>query len=216
PPDTSSLPISAGATSAMALDIADVPANPADWATSPYSPLEPSAIAAPDNAVQLDFTGAEGGLNAAGDVGTGFTMVQPSSADATYYLPQNLSVADSKLNILTTPGLAHAKPGIGVSGDVNKQDNTLGVGLDTDEGESVRLTTTLQSPNGAWNSAQGGLWFGPNDDNYVKLAVIGNSTTAGNTSARQVQLSRETGGAVPNETTDQRSETKTQTALSGG
>src|SRR5690606_20148636 len=76
--------------------------------------------------------------------------------------------------------------------------------------------TTLQSPNGAWNSAQGGLWFGPNDDNYVKLAVIGNSTTAGNTSARQIQLSRETGGAVPNATADQRTVTTTHAALSGG
>src|SRR5699024_9408266 len=70
--------MSAGATSALALPIDEVPANPAEWATSPYSPLEPTAIAAPNNALQLDFTGAEGGLNATGDVGTGFTMVQPS------------------------------------------------------------------------------------------------------------------------------------------
>ncbi|WP_454085363.1 PA14 domain-containing protein [Georgenia sp. Marseille-Q6866] len=202
-----------GATSALGLPIDEVPTDPSEWATTPYSPLGPGSIAAPDNTVELDFTGTEGGLNTSGDVGTGFTMIQPSSADSTYYLPQNLSVSDSKLNILATQGIAHANAA-GATGDVNKQDNTLGVGVDATDA-ILRFTTTLESPSGVYGSAQGGLWFGPNDDNYVKLAVLGNGTQS-NTSGRQIQLSRETNGAVPNATTDQRTLTTTAAALGTG
>ena len=78
------------ATPAFALPIAQVPANTADWASTPYSPLQPGEIAATGNTKALTFDGTEGGLNASGDVGTGFTMVQPSTADPQWYLPENL------------------------------------------------------------------------------------------------------------------------------
>ena len=177
---------------ATALPLAEVPADTADWATTPYSPLQPVEIAAPGNALSLPFDGAAGGLNASGDVGTGFTMVQPSTADDRWYVPENLSVSDGNLNITATKGIAylHYDPA-GTGATRNKQDNTLGVGLDA-TGKTLRLSTTVTSPAGAYNSAQGGIWFGPNDDNFLKLVIAGSGSSATATN-RQIQLSRETG-----------------------
>ncbi|WP_247828490.1 PA14 domain-containing protein [Arthrobacter antioxidans] len=179
------------ATPAIALPIAEVPANTADWATTPYSPLEPVEVAASGNDLQLTFDDDAGGLNAAGDVGTGFTMVQPSSSDPTYYVPQNLQVANGSLNIAATKGIAYLKNGTAASDiDKNKQDNTLGVGL-TASDNVLRFTTTLKSPSTSTSSAQAGIWFGPTDDDYVKLVLASPSDTG-----RQIQLSREVAGVT--------------------
>ncbi|MET4639857.1 fibronectin type 3 domain-containing protein, partial [Mycetocola sp. 2940] len=184
------------ATPAQALPIADVPANTADWASTPYSPLQPGEIAAPGNTKALTFDGTEGGLNASGDIPTGFTMVQPSTADPQWYQPGNLSVSGGKLNITATKGIAylHNDPAAGNGATRNQQDNTMGVGLSA-EGKVLRLTTTVTSP-AAYNSAQAGLWFGPNDDNFVKLAIAGSGTTAGSGN-RQIQLAREVAAVSP-------------------
>ena len=178
-----------GAVPATAVPVADVPPNAADWATTPYSPLPPAAIAV-DNDLELSFDGVDGGLHTGADVGTGFTMVQPSSADPTYYLPENLDVADSRLTVTATKGIAFAKPGGTTTGLVNQQENTLGVGVDPTD-TNLRFTTTLTSPATANSSAQAGLWFGPDDDNYVKLAVVASTATG-----RQIQLAREIGGVM--------------------
>uniref|UniRef100_UPI003EBD1E43 PA14 domain-containing protein n=1 Tax=Arthrobacter sp. Ld5 TaxID=649152 RepID=UPI003EBD1E43 len=197
------------ATPAAALPIAEVPANTADWATTPYSPLDPAEVAAPDNDLQLSFDGNAGGLNAAGDVGTGFTMVQPSSSDPAYYVPQNLQVANGNLNIAATKGIAYLKNGTAPNDiDKNKQDNTLGVGL-TASDNVLRFTTTLKSPTNSTSSAQAGIWFGPTDDDYVKLVLASPSDTG-----RQIQLSREVAG-VTNQAVggDQRNFDLTKAAL---
>ncbi|KAE8764160.1 hypothetical protein GB883_10290, partial [Georgenia thermotolerans] len=178
-----------GAVPATAVPVADVPPNAADWATTPYSPLPPAEVAV-DNELDLSFDGVDGGLRTGADVGTGFTMVQPSSADPTYYLPENLEVADGRLTVTATKGIAYTKPGGNSSGLVNQQENTLGVGVDTTD-TNLRFTTTLTSPAAATSSAQAGLWFGPDDDNYVKLALVASSTTS-----RQIQLAREIGGVM--------------------
>ncbi|WP_331229649.1 PA14 domain-containing protein, partial [Georgenia wangjunii] len=203
------------AVPAAAIPVADVPADATQWETSPYSPLPAAELAAPGNEIALTFDGTEGGLHSAADIDTGFTMVQPSSADPAYYVPGNLEVANGNLTITATKGIAYSKPGSGVSGDINKQDNTLGVGVDATE-TGVRLTTTLLSPADVHSSAQAGLWFGPDDDNYVKLAVIGNGNATTTKDSRQIQLSREIAGAtdttVP--TNDQVTISTTQAALS--
>ncbi|MFC8682673.1 hypothetical protein ACFT30_14240, partial [Microbacterium ureisolvens] len=173
------------------MPIAEVPTDPALWASKPYSPLAPSEIPVEGNNAVLDFGGAGGGLNASGDVPTGFTMVQPSTADSNYYVPQNLAVNAGKLNITATKGIAYLVNGpTGTDVTKNQQDNTLGVGLEP-AGKRLRLTTTLDVPTNMSDSAQGGLWFGPNDDNYVKLNVIATGATT-----RQIQIAREIGGVA--------------------
>ena len=124
-------------------------------------------------------------------VDTGFTMIQPSTSDGTYYVPSNLAVVGGKLNVTATKGIAYLLNGpTGNDVTKNQQDNTLGVGL-TPAGKRVRLTTTLNFPANGSDSAQGGLWFGANDNNYVKVDVLASSATV-----REVQIAREVNGAA--------------------
>ncbi|MDN3496524.1 hypothetical protein QL996_11330, partial [Planococcus sp. APC 4015] len=195
------------AAPATALPLAEVPASPSQWASTPYSPLAPAAIAVPGNSAILEFDGTGGGLHASGDIDTGFTMIQPSSAvnpsaptvllDTSYYLPANLSVAGGNLNILATKGIAFEKWASTTPGNTdwkNRQDNTLGVGLNPGTAP-IRLQTTILNPAGMHQSAQGGVWFGADDDNYFKVAFMGTNGTASDT-VRQVQLKRERVGAT--------------------
>ncbi|WP_235866267.1 hypothetical protein [Serinibacter arcticus] len=202
------LTLAAAGPPAAAMPVADVPVDPLTWASTPYSPLTPTELA-PDNDVALEFDGTGGGLHGAGDIDTGFSLVQPASAkisstdpaQRSAYLPQNLTVAGGNLTVATTKGIAFAVYGPnGNDATRNKQDNTLGVPLDTDD-KKVRLSTTLQLPTSANNAAQAGLWFGPNDDNFVKLAVTAPSTstaapTTGAPAERQIQLLVETNGVT--------------------
>ncbi|WP_199183405.1 hypothetical protein, partial [Cryobacterium sp. Y82] len=192
-----------GTMPAAALTVADIAEDPAAWATSPYSPLQPEEIAAPGNSLTLEFDEESGGLPASGDVGTGFTMVQPSSADSQWYLPNNLTVADGSLKIAASKGIAylHNAPTINNGGTRNQQDNTLGAGL-LASGKNLRLTTTLTAPSRVYNSAQAGLWFGPNDDNYLKLVMAAPGSSAG-ASNRQIQLGREVAAISTSTAVDQ-------------
>ncbi|WP_159449261.1 PA14 domain-containing protein [Demequina sp. NBRC 110051] len=175
------------------------------WPSS-YSPLPLDELVA-TNDVSLTFDGTEEGLHAGvgalgGDIG--FTMVQPSTSEQTtgtggadpgglyqgYYLPQFVSLAGGSLVIDATKGIQYITQGpSGTDRFRNTQDNAFGVPL-ASAGAKVQLTTTVSVPSNATNSAQGGLWFGPDDDNYVKLVVLTSGTS------RQVQLAREIGGAM--------------------
>ena len=180
----------------------ELPTSPSLW-PSAYSPL-PTAELVGDNSRALTFDGTDPGLHDADGQDTGFTMVQPSSADQSaaidptaqyqgYYLPQFLNVADGKLTLNPTKGIAFLTPPANAAGNdrwKNTQDNTLGVPIDP-AGTKMVFTTTLSMPSNAADSAQGGIWFGPNDDNYLKLVVAATSATV-----RQVQLSREVGGVT--------------------
>ncbi|MFF2631305.1 PA14 domain-containing protein, partial [Microbacterium sp. NPDC058021] len=180
----------------------ELPTSPSLW-PSAYSPL-PTAELVGDNSRALTFDGTDPGLHDADGQDTGFTMVQPSSADQSaaidptaqyqgYYLPQFLNVADGKLTLNPTKGIAFLIPPANAAGNdrwKNTQDNTLGVPIDP-AGTKMVFTTTLSMPSNAADSAQGGIWFGPNDDNYLKLVVAATSATV-----RQVQLSREVGGVT--------------------
>ncbi|KAA9088938.1 PA14 domain-containing protein, partial [Microbacterium radiodurans] len=174
----------------------------AQW-PSPYSPLPTAQVVAANN-TQLTFDGTTPGLHDGDGQDTGFTMVQPSTSEQSaaidpgslyqgYYLPQFLNVADGKLAINPTKGIAFlTMPANAANNDrwKNTQDNTLGLPVDS-AGKKLVFTTTLSVPNNASDSAQGGIWFGPNDDNYVKLVVAATSATQ-----RQIQISREVAGAT--------------------
>jgi N-acetylneuraminic acid mutarotase len=133
--------------------------------------------------VSLLFNGGDGGLNDKNGSGTGFRMADNPSArlaadgTPTYpvapgYEPSKLTLSNSRLNIVTNKGLAHLHPG--VSSETNSQINALGVGfLPTGK---FRLETTLVNPYASTKTLsymeQGGLWFGLNEDNHVKVVVV--------------------------------------------
>jgi hypothetical protein len=151
--------------------------------------------------VNLLFNGGDGGLNDKNGSGTGLRMADKPSArlaadgTPTYpgvpgYEPARLTLSNSRLHILTNKGLAHLHPG--VSSETNSQINALGVGFQPTG--RFRLETTLVNPYTSTRTLsymeQGGLWFGLNEDNYVRLAVV---TMA--SGKHQVEMRREVNAA---------------------
>ena len=114
----------------------------------------------------LDFSADHGGLQAGNGVGTGFTWVDKPTAGGTGYIPANLEVdtAASVLKITTTAGIATQA--------ANNQDNALGVGIDAADQISILDTTVVNLPALVPNFQQAGLWYGIDNDNYLKLVVV--------------------------------------------
>ncbi len=114
----------------------------------------------------LGFDQDHGKIQDGNGNGTGFTYIsQPTTG--TGYIPANLQVDTSgqgTISITTTNGI--------MAGSANTQDNALAVGIDAPNQVSVLSTTLVNPPYGAARSEQGGLWFGNDEDNYVKLEVI--------------------------------------------
>jgi glucose/arabinose dehydrogenase/N-acetylneuraminic acid mutarotase len=135
------------------------------------SPLACSEILV-DLPYELDFGGDHGKILDGNGVGTGFTHLDRPT-NATGYIPQNLKMntaAPGTLDVTTTPGIMYQAN--------DSQDNALAVGIAAPNQVSVLETTLLDPPAGSGNLEQAGLWFGNDEDNHVKLAVI---STAGGT-----------------------------------
>ncbi|GMA36961.1 hypothetical protein [Demequina litorisediminis] len=94
-------------------------------------------------------------------MGTGFTYVQPTT-HGQRYLPDNieLDLVGGDLNVTTTAGIQ--------SLGVNSLDNALGVGIDAPSQITSIGTTIEDVPAGTGNYEQAGLYFGIDEDNYVK------------------------------------------------
>jgi hypothetical protein len=150
---------------ALLLPVSDPPAE----AQTTCSPLACSEILV-DLPYELNFNSDHGKILDANSVGTGFTYIdQPTNG--TGYLPQNLTVNTAgagTLNVATTKGIMF-------TGN-NSQDNALSVGIAAPNQISVLKTTLLNPPAGSGNYEQGGLWFGNDEDNYVKLEVLSTPT----------------------------------------
>ncbi|MGB6150466.1 MAG: malectin domain-containing carbohydrate-binding protein [Pricia sp.] len=151
-----------------------------DIACSPISTLDCDEleVALP---FALDFDGTEGGLS-----NTGFTMVDNPSAriavdgpvsnpNVPGYEPSKLSLSNGNLVINANNGIAYRTNGTGAanSTDVNSQINTLGVGLDASSYGNFSIATTIVNPyaDGTNDSEQAGIWFGLDEDNFVKLVA---------------------------------------------
>ena len=135
---------------------------------------------------ELDFTDDRAGMEDANGVGTGFTWVQwPRRGDG--YIPNNLVIdkTNGLLNVTTTAGLAH--------GTTNSGDNVLGVGINGASQISALSTTISKPPAGSANNEQAGLWFGIDEDNYIKLGVI--STTGGTRIQSEVEVDANRSGS---------------------
>jgi hypothetical protein len=151
----------------------------------------------------LQFTGAEGGLADGTGTGTGFRMVDrpsaplvtPTFADVPGYEPSRLALnpaGSGTLAITTTAGIAYRTNGANTTTQTtltNSQVNALGVGVAAATHDLILQTTLLQPPAGTNNSEQAGLWFGLDEDNFLKLVVV--SAGGGNS---QFELRREING----------------------
>ncbi|MEM8929083.1 MAG: PKD domain-containing protein, partial [Bacteroidota bacterium] len=149
-------------------------------ACNPLSPLdcEDVEVSLP---LALDFSGSVANtILDSGGLGTGFTAVLEhsearragdlpiSDLNLNGYEPSLLNLSGGNLQILSQAGIAFRKPG--GSTNNNNQVNTLGVGLDN-LGQSIIIKTTLLNIVTGGSAAQAGLWFGFDEDNFVKLDV---------------------------------------------
>ncbi len=131
----------------------------------------------------LSFGGDAGGLQDKGAVGTGFTMVDrpsvnqypasPSNADVPGLESSLLSVRNGRLTVTSTRGSWNDTPTTGSNS--NTQVNALGVGFATPR-SAFDVVVDLAQPDFSSTDASGeqqaGVWFGLNEDNYVKLSLI--------------------------------------------
>ncbi|MDX2302650.1 MAG: malectin domain-containing carbohydrate-binding protein [Microscillaceae bacterium] len=130
---------------------------------------------------ELSFNGNEGGLKDKNGLGTGFTMVQKHSAarlpeDSPVscpviqgYEPSRLLLASNQLTLKASKGIAFLAPPAGSRN--NTQVNTLGIGLESFNKQLIVETKILNLKTGQ-GFAQTGLWYGLNEDNYIKFAAI--------------------------------------------
>lgn len=132
----------------------------------------------------LTFDGDRGGLVDKNGVGTGFTWVDKPTGPGTGYIPANLVVnpVASTLSITTTAGIAFLGE--------NNQDNALGVGIDAANQVSILETKLVNLPPMSGNLEQAGLWYGNDDNNYLKLVLISDP------SGPLVQFMEERGGIL--------------------
>jgi hypothetical protein len=121
-------------------------------------------------------TANNGGITDVNGVGTGFTFVQPNKNTTATSTPEynpgliDVNTTTGVLDLTTTGNATNGGPWEG--------DNTLVNGLQTTFDASTTtgawtITTRLQGPlsNLSNPSDQGGIYFGPNDDNYIKLVA---------------------------------------------
>ncbi|HEX8914153.1 MAG TPA: Ig-like domain-containing protein, partial [Humisphaera sp.] len=116
----------------------------------------------------LDFESDAGGLTDKDGTGTGFTWAQPNKNNNEYQ-PSLIDVTGGRLRITTT--------GTSLAGGPWENDNTLVNALQTQFNASTgsfSVTTRMVGPFGYLDQAseQGGLMFGPDQDNYVKLVLV--------------------------------------------
>jgi N-acetylneuraminic acid mutarotase len=145
---------------------------------------EPDADFIAADPFNLTFDADDDGLCDSNDVGTGFSWVDPPS-NGTGYLQDNLEVAGGELRVTTTAGLFQT--------NVNTQDNALAVGLEPQTNWKI-LTTLVDPPTPQpGNFQQAGVWFGNDEDNYVKLVVIAATNEV------RIQLLSEVSGSTSSE-----------------
>ena len=143
---------------------------------------------------RLDFSSPAGGLS-----GTGFTAVlapsrnrypaAPSDPAVPGYEPTLINVAGGVLTLTTTRGSLFQTQNENAAN--NTQVNALAVGFDATSPRIVRVRLLNPEFPDTANGEHAGLWFGLNEDNYVRLAVI-NRTGAG---LGTLELRREVAGA---------------------
>lgn len=150
--------------------------------------ISPASIICPQTIVaipyQLNFTGTEGGVLDKNNIETGFRMIVPhtaprlaedlpvSNTSVPGYEPSKIEITGGNLQLTSSKGLAFLKPP--ASSNNNTQVNTLGVGLQV-QNRRFMIETTLINPVTGTDFAQAGVWYGFDEDNFVKIDVINNT-----------------------------------------
>ena len=116
---------------------------------------------------RLDFVGPAGGLNDAGGLGTGFTRVE-AVPGRSGHVPANLRVGQpgGTLAVTTTKGTT--------TSGAHWADNALGVGIDAPSHLSLAQGTLL-GPCATGAGEEAGIFFGVDQRNQVRLAVVSGS-----------------------------------------
>ena len=173
---------------------------------SPISSLSCEEINVPLPYV-LNFTGSEGGLTDAANLGTGFKMANaysgvrnasdgtPTFPGVIGYEPSRLTISQGKLTIAANRGLSFTTS--------NNQINTLGVGMSANG--KLTYETTIINPYSGTGSEQGGLWVGLNDKTYIKLSV----------SANKVELRKEVNDVTSSEAAATNPDQRISNSISG-
>ncbi len=119
-----------------------------------------------DDPYGLTFDEDRGKILDKNGVGSGFTYIQPTT-NGTGYIPNNLEVdlANGTFEITTTAGIFKKT-------NDNDADNVIGIGIDVPGHVPLLSTTMVNIPAGTGNFEQAGLWFGIDEDNYHKLAIV--------------------------------------------
>ena len=131
--------------------------------------------------VNFDFSaGVTNTILDSNSLGTGFTAVLENSEarragdipvsdpNMNGYEPSLLTLNSGVLEILSQGGIAFLDPP--ASNNNNNQINTLGVGFDN-LSQTINIKTTLLNIVTGASAAQAGLWYGFDEDNFVKLNV---------------------------------------------
>ncbi|MFC5537889.1 kelch repeat-containing protein, partial [Rhodocytophaga aerolata] len=163
-----------------------VPENTNTNTCSPISTLPcPQVVVSLASPFVLEFNTNAGGLLDKNNLGTGFTMVDAPSARLAVdgpvfnstipgYEPSRLEVAGGQLKLTSNRGLAFRTPGTSATQSVrtNSQINALGVGVNA-SAQKLTIETTLVNPvMGTTTGQQAGLWYGLDEDNFVKLVAV--------------------------------------------
>jgi glucose/arabinose dehydrogenase len=120
--------------------------------------------------VLLDFSTDRGRLVDKDGEGTGFTWVQPNAA-GNEYQPSLINL-DIARGLLKVSSYGNARSGSNFGSD-NSLVNGLQLQFDATRSGGFTITTRLAGPLDQLSTpiAQGGLMFGPDADNYVKLVA---------------------------------------------
>lgn len=159
------------ANSVNRLQTANVVSNNVASDADPLTGVAESAnFALVSNNVNLDFSSVAAGTVADKDnEGTGFSSVQPNAPGTEYDSSRiDLNTTTGTLAITATQG-SHA-------GSTNTLKNALQLPIDATKPFTV--STRLKGPLNNLTAAfqQGGIFLGPNQDNYVKLVAINTGT----------------------------------------
>lgn len=144
----------------------------------PHTPLDCNVII---KTLPYDLTfnaGVPGTLldKAASNLGTGFSVSLPATnpfvvgdPSATSYVKANLTVntATGQLEVVSTKGLNVTT--------ANSQNNALGIGLAAPVSGTIVLETTIVNLDltaQVGQFQQAGIWFGEDQDNYIKFVVV--------------------------------------------
>ena len=141
----------------------------------------------------LDFSSDRGELTDKDGQGTGFTRVQNNRLDTAGTFSNSYKA--SLIDLDTAAGVLNVTTsGNATSGGNFNGDNTLVDALETQfdaTSSGFKITARLNGPLSFINtpSEQGGIYFGPDQDNYVKLVAI--SQASGSTNQQYLQFTDE-------------------------